>query len=445
MSRPPIKYAKNAAGLNIAYWTLGDGPPDLVYVPNFVTNVDLLWLFEPVARILRRLASVGRLTEFDTSGTGVSDSIPVDELPTMEQWMDDVRVVMDAEGIERATLISQDSGGPVAALFAATHPDRTAGLVLLGSYARMLSAPDYPWGYPSERRTHALDEFLEMWGTGKQLQVTGPTVADDAAWQEWVGVMERAVSVRMRRPLFEMLQSVDVRAVLPAVRVPTLVIHRQGDRYIRASLGRFLADNIEGAKYVELPGDDHYWFMGDSGRIVDEIRNFVIGAREDPQETDRVLATLMFTDIVDSTGYAARLGDRRWRELLDRHDEVVRESLRHFRGQEVKATGDGFLATFDGPARAIRCALSLNQQMSSLGIELRTGLHTGEVEQRGEDLGGIAVHIGARVMAEAEPSEILVTGSVPPLVTGSGITFEDQGIRDLRGIPGEWRLFAVRE
>jgi class 3 adenylate cyclase len=248
----------------------------------------------------------------------------------------------------------------------------------------------------------------------------------------------------MRRPLFEMICAIDVRDVLPAIRVPTLVIHRAGDRYIRAANGRYLAEHIPGAKYVELPGDDHYMFFGDTDAILAEIREFVTGAREEALSADRVLATLMFTDIVDSTRRAAELGDRRWRSLIDRHDETIRDALRRYNGREVKTTGDGFLVTFDGPARAIRCAVAISESVRSLGLELRAGLHTGEVELRGEDIGGIAVHIGARVMSNAAPSEVLVSGAVPPLVAGSGIEFQDRGVGELKGVPGEWRLYAVK-
>jgi class 3 adenylate cyclase len=439
-----MKYAKNASGLHIAYWTLGDRAPDIVYIPNFVTTGDLFWAVDTTAEFLRRLATIGRLTQFDTSGTGGSDSIPPNELPTMERWMDDVRVVLDAEGIDRATLIAHDSGGPSACLFAASHPDRTAGLVLVGSYARLYDAPDYAWGYPSARMEEGIQRWLQAWGTGAQLELTAPSFSGDNTMRDWFGLMERTVRMGMRRPIFEMICSIDVRDVLPAIRVPTLVIHRAGDRYIRVGNGRYLAEHIPGAKYVELPGDDHYMFFGDTDAILDEIREFVTGAREEAQSTDRVLATLMFTDIVDSTRRAAELGDRRWRSLIDRHDETTREALRRYSGREVKTTGDGFLATFDGPARAIRCAVAIRESVRSLGLELRAGLHTGEVELRGEDIGGIAVHIGARVMSNAGPSEVLVSGAVPPLVAGSGIEFQDRGIGELKGVPGEWRLFAVK-
>jgi class 3 adenylate cyclase len=445
MSRPPIKYVENAAGLNVAYWTHGEGPPEILWVPNFTGNCDVLWMHEPMARYLRKLSSIGRLTSFDSSGTGGSDPIEPDKLPTMEQWMDDVRAVMDAEKIDRATMFAFDSGGPVVMTFAATHPDRVAGLILVNSFARLQRADDYPQGYPPELNAQAVDFWLSIWGTGSQLAITAPSLAGDESWQEWFAMLERMSGPPlMRRPVFEMISSIDVRDVLPALHVPTLVLHRAGDRWIRVAHGRYLAENIPDAKYMEMEGEDHYPFIGDTESILREVRAFVAGAREEWVE-DRVLATVLFTDMVDSTKHAARLGDRQWRVLLDRHDEAFRDVLAQFRGREVKTTGDGFLATFDGPARAVRCARKVRDAALSLGIEVRAGLHCGEMEVRGDDVGGLAVHVGARVAAMADAGEVLVSQTVKDLTIGSGLTFVDRGLTTLKGIPGEWRIYAVAD
>lgn len=439
-------YAINSAGLHVAYWTVGDGPPDIVWVPNFVGSGDAFWLWEPMARYFRRLASMGRLTHFDCSGTGGSDPIEPGRIPTMEQWMDDIRVVLDAVGIERATLFAMDSGGPFATLFAATHPDRVAGLILAGAFARLERAPDYPAGWPPEARDQGIEFWLSIWGTGGQLEITAPDLAGDESAREWFGLVERIGGPpRMRRAIFEMITAIDIRDVLPAVRVPTLVVHRTGDRWIRVEHGRYLGEHIPGARYVELPGDDHYPFVGDSDAILAEVREFVTGARDEHADEERVLATVLFTDIVDSTSRAAELGDRKWRDLLDRHDDGVRDALRRFRGREVKTTGDGFFATFDGPARAVRCARSISDLGRSLGVEIRAGLHCGEVEIRGDDVGGISVHVGARVAAMARPSEVLVSQTVKDLTIGSGLTFDDRGSHTLKGVPGEWRVYSVAD
>lgn len=442
MTRPPIKYVQNSTGQHLAYWTFGEGSPDIVWVPNFVGHTDAYWMHEPMAQFLRRVASIGRLTTFDRAGTGGSDPIEPDELPTMEQWMDDVRAVMDAEGIERPVLLAMDAGGPIACTFAATHPDRCSALVLVASFARLERSDDTPFGYPPELRGKAIDAWLELWGNGGQIEITAPSVAGQDAWREWFAFMERLSGpVRMRRPIFEIIASLDVRDVLPAVHVPTLVLHRTGDRWVDVEHGRYLARRIPNARLVELPGEDHYPFL-DSDPMLAEIREFLTGARDETVD-DRVLATVLFTDIVDSTVRAAELGDRRWAELLDRHDETVRDALRRFRGREIKTTGDGFLATFDGPARAVRCARAIRDAARALGIEIRAGLHTGEMERRGDDVGGLSVHVGARVAALAQAGEVLVSQTVKDLTIGSGLTFRDRGARELKGIPGEWRIYAL--
>lgn len=444
MTRPEYKYAINRAGLNLSYCTLGDGPNTILWVPNFVGRVDVLWLNPSMNRFLGRLATVGRLVAFDMAGMGGSDPIAPDELPTMEQWMDDVRVILDAESIERVTLICMDSAAAPGALFAATHPDRVSGMVLFGSFARLERDDDYPLGIPRELRERAVDGWMRVWGTGKQLTITSPSLANDEITREWSAFIERASGPRrLWRPIFEMIAQIDIRDVLPAIRVPTLVMHRTDDHWVNVELGRWLAQHIPGARFAELPGDDHYPFFGDSEAVLREIRAFVSGEHDVAGAEDRALATLLFTDIVDSTARAADLGDSQWRVLLDRHDDGVRAALGRFRGREVKTMGDGFLATFDGPARAVRCALEITDLARAIGLQVRAGLHTGEIEIRGEDVAGIAVALAARVAASAGPGEVLTSQTVKDLTIGSGLAFDDRGAYALKGLPGEWRLYAV--
>ena len=444
MLEPNVKYTPNLAGLNIVYSAVGTGPPDLVWVPNFTSNVDAWWLFPQAVEFMGSMAAIGRLIQFDQPGSGGSDPLPPGSLPTMEQWMDDVRVVLDAEGVDRATLIAEDSAGPVALMFAATHPERTERLVLLNSFAKMERAPDYPWGFPPEDREGALDVWSDLWGTGRQLAITAPAYADNAELRRSFALVERlSAPPSVARALFEMITRIDVREVLPTVRVPTLILHRVGDPWIRIGHGRYLAEHIPGAELVELPGDAHYaGVLGDTKEIVGRIGEFVTGVHREAQDVDRVLATLLYTDIVDSTGRAAHLGDTAWRKLLDEHDRVAGRQIESFRGRLVKSTGDGVLATFDGPARAVRCARAMRDALGGFDIEIRAGLHTGEVELRGEDVGGIAAHVAARVMHSARPGEVLVSQTVKDLTIGSGIDYEDRGTHELRGVPGEWRLYV---
>ena len=444
MDKPRYKYVENAAGLNISYLTLGRASPDIVWMPNFTGRLDAVWLNPINRRFLSRLASIGRLLTFDTSGTGGSDPIAPDQLPTMEQWMDDIRAVMDAEGSERATLFAMDSAGSLAMVFAATHPDRVSSLILTNSYARLERDDDYPFGYSPEQKQSGVDWWLKRWGTGLQLELTGPSVAGDEDYRDWMAFIERASSPkRMWRAVFEMIASIDVRDVLPAIRVPTLVIHRAGDRWIRPEMGRYLADQISGARFVEVPGEDHYPWLGDTEPILQEVRTFVTGAQGPAAEDDRSLATLLFTDIVGSTSHAAELGDAQWRNLLDRHDDAVRGALQRFRGREIKTTGDGFFASFDGPARAVRCARVVTDAARELGMEVRAGLHTGEVEARGSDVTGLSVHLAARVAALAGPGQIFVSQTVKDLTIGSGLLFEERGAHTLKGIPGQWQVYEL--
>ena len=423
---------------------VGDGDLDLVYVPGLVSHLELFWEEPAYSRFLHRLASFSRLILMDRLGTGLSDRLPVGEASTYEQRMDDIRAVMDAVGSERAALLGWSEGAPLCATFAATYPQRTVALVMYGGMPRFVRAEDYPFGMPLEEVNAWLEMMPSMWGQDEELlRLWAPNVADQPGPRRWFARFGRmAVSPGGAVALFSMVRDLDVRDVLPAIRVPTLLVHRTGDDLVRIEHSRYMADRIPDAKLVELPGEDHLWWFGDQDAIVDEVQEFLTGVRPAP-EADRVLATVMFTDIVGSTRRAAELGDRRWRELLEGHEAVVRRELARHRGTEVKTTGDGFLATFDGPARGIRCARSIAEGVRQLGIEIRAGLHTGECELRNGDVGGIAVHTGARVSARAEPGEVLVSSTVRDLVAGSGIEFEDRGSHELKGVPGEWRLYAV--
>jgi class 3 adenylate cyclase len=374
---------------------------------------------------------------------GVSDPVPLAALPTLEQWMDDVRIVMEAAGSKRAALLGATDGGQMAMLFAATYPERTSALILVDSSARILRDVDYPWGLPADRVPRLLQRIEELWGTGGAVDILAPSVAHDERFRRWYARYERlAIGPRAVTTMFAAYLERDLRGVLPSIRVPTLVLHRVGDRYVRVGHGRYLTEHIPGAKYVELRGEDHLFFAGDTEAMLGEIEEFLTGVRPVP-EIDRVLATVLFTDIVGSTERAATLGDRAWHALLDTHHGIVRRELERHRGREVDTAGDGFLATFDGPARAIRCACAIRDGVRSLGIEIRAGLHTGECELMDDGVGGIAVHIGARVAASAAPSEVLVSSTVKDLVAGSGLRFADRGSHSLHGVPGEWRLFAV--
>ena len=440
---PETRYARSGE-FSIAYQVVGDGDLDLVYVPGLVSHLELFWEEPAYSRFLHRLASFSRLILMDRLGTGLSDRLPVGEASTYEQRMDDIRAVMDAVGSERAALLGWSEGAPLCATFAATYPQRTVALVMYGGMPRFVRAEDYPFGMPLEEMNAWLEVMPSMWGQDEELlRLWAPNVADQPGPRRWFARFGRmAVSPGGAVALFSMVRDLDVRDVLPAIRVPTLLVHRAGDDLIRIEHSRYMADRIPDAKLVELPGEDHLWWFGDQDAIVDEVQEFLTGVRPAP-EADRVLATVMFTDIVGSTRRAAELGDRRWRELLEGHEAVVRRELARHRGTEVKTTGDGFLATFDGPARGIRCARSIAEGVRQLGIEIRAGLHTGECELRNGDVGGIAVHTGARVSARAEPGEVLVSSTVKDLVAGSGIEFEDRGSHELKGVPGEWRLYAV--
>jgi len=420
---------------------LGAGDLDVVMVPQWLSNIEQYWEHPASSHFLQRIASFSRLIIFDKLGTGLSDPVPSTQ--TLEERMDDVLAVMDAAGSERAVLLGPSEGGPMAALVAAAHPERCISLVLYGAAARWLQAPDYPEGQRPELAAMLAQRWIDAWGTGSSLRVIAPSLADDMKFRRWWGRMERnSVRPGLVGSMIETINATDIREILPAIRVPTLVLHRRGDRLVSLANGRYLASAIPDARLVELDGDDHMYFAGDVDRLLDEVEEFVTGAPAF-HDRERVLATVMFTDIVGSTRRAAALGDERWHHLLDDHDRLVRRQIADYRGRAVRSTGDGVLATFDGPARAIRCALSVVASAQRLDLDLRAGLHTGECELDGDDLAGLAVHIGARIAELAEPSQVLVSGTVRDLVVGSSIGFRDEGVQTLAGVPGEWRLFTV--
>jgi class 3 adenylate cyclase len=440
-ARPQTRYARSG-DVHVAYQVFGAGDLDLVIVPGFITHVELAWEHGPSARFLERLASFARVMTFDRRGAGLSD--PVRDAPTLEERMDDVRAVMDAAGSERAALLGISEGVPMCILFAATYPERVRALVCSGGLARSTEAPDYPWALPTDALLEAGFELvLPHWGTGAMVEVAAPSVADDPETRAFFARMERAsASPGMLASLAAMFVDIDVRDVVPTVHVPTLVLHRRHDRLVNVRHGRWLAEHLPNARLIELPGDDHSFLYEDPERTLGDVQEFLIGTREEP-EPERILATVLFTDIVDSTRTAAEFGDRRWREVLEGHHRDVRAALARFSGREVKSIGDGFLATFDGPARAVRCARAIAGASDPAGIRVRAGLHAGECEVMGDDIGGIAVHIAARVSALAGPGEVLVSRTVKDLVAGSGIEFDDRGEHTLKGVPDLWRLHGV--
>jgi class 3 adenylate cyclase len=440
--RPQTRYARSA-GVNIAYQVVGDGAFDLVYVMGWVTNLDYFWEEPSYARFLNRLASFSRLILFDKRGTGLSDRVHESDLPTLEQRMDDVRAVMDAAGSQRAALFGVSEGGPMSALFAATFPERTSALVIYGSYAKRVWSPDYPWAPTPQERQKFFDAIQQGWGDIVDLAVMAPSMIDDPRFRDWwAAYLRLSASPSAALAFARMNTQIDIRHLLPAIRVPTLVMHRVGDLDMDVGGARYMAEHIPGARYVELPGDDHLAWVGDQDAILDEVEEFLTGMRRGP-DPDRVLATVMFVDVVGSTERAAAIGDRRWRDLLEGYYSLVRRELNRYRGREIDTAGDGMFALFDGPARAVRCASAVTDGVRALGIEVRVGLHTGEIELAGDRAGGIAVHIGARVAGHAGAGEVLVSSTVRDLVAGSGLVFEDRGVHALKGVPGEWRLFAA--
>ena len=436
-----IRYATNG-DIHLAYSVEGEGPVDVMIVPTWFSNLDLYEDLPEVDRALKHFAPSARLIMWDRRGSGLSDRLPGPA--TLEEGMDDLLAVLDAAGSETAALFGLNESGSLCALTAAAHPERVSHLILYGTYATTVRQDDYPWAPTPEEREQEVSLLTQYWGTEAAAFMLKPALAVDETFARWARRWQRNSVSQDVVPLFyESLVHTDVRRVLPTIKVPTLVLHRKDDPVVPIDNGRYMADKIPGAKFVELEGDDHIPFFGDWKSVTDEIEEFVLGERSTPMD-DRVLATLLFTDIVGSTEKAAELGDSAWRERLDEHDALAVKYLGRYGGTLVKSTGDGILATFDGPARAIRCALAFCKAVASIGLTIRAGVHTGEVEVRGNDVGGIAVHIGARVAATAEAQEVLVSGAVPPLIAGSGIDFTERGVHQLKGVPGDWTLFAAR-
>ena len=435
------RYARSGE-VGIAYQVFGAGEIDLVLAYPFLSHLDLMWESPAMSHFLRRLGSFARVLVFDRRGVGLSDPAP--GAPTLEERMDDVRAVMDAAGSERAALLGMSEGATMCMLFAATYPERTSALVLWGAMARSTAAPDYPWAPQREAVEEAQEELIgPMWGQGATIEIFSPSMAADPRAREFQARFERQAASPMRvQQLFQMFLDTDVRDALPLIQAPTLVLHRRGDRAVNYRAARWLTEQIEGSRYAELEGEDHFPWVGDSDAALDAIEEFLTGVRPGPA-TERVLATVLFTDIVDSTRLAGELGDRRWRELLEEHQELVRERLRRFEGREIKTTGDGFLAVFDGPTRAAECARAIVEDVPALGIEVRAGLHTGEVELMGEDVGGIAVHVAARIAALADPRTVLASRTVRDLAVGSGVEFAPAGRHALKGVAEEWEVYSV--
>jgi class 3 adenylate cyclase len=435
------RYAKLGED-RIAYQVMGDGPIDLLYAPLTSDCIDLRWDWPPYAEFLRRLATFTRLIMFDRRGFGASDSVSGGAAPTWEHWADDARVVLDAVGSERAVILGHSDAGPIAILFAASQPERTRALILGNTTARFITAPDYPWGMPEAYAQAAEGVIEDVWGTEAFADFGAPDSAHDPAFRRWMAKISRLSSTpRDAATYYRWVQKTDVRDVLSSIRVPTLVVHRERVSYITIDQGRYLAQRIPGARFEVVPGADGTLYTEPHDEVLSHIEDFL--AKLPAVEADRALAAVLFTDIVGSTERAVALGDREWRDLLESHDAVSRILISQHRGKLVKMTGDGVLATFDGPGRAIRCAFAVRDALRPLGIEIRAGLHTGEVELRGDDIGGVGVHIAARVLERAGPGELLASSAVPLLVAGSGIAFEDRGEHDLKGV-GALRLFAVQ-
>ncbi|MFY9588934.1 MAG: adenylate/guanylate cyclase domain-containing protein [Actinomycetota bacterium] len=444
MISPETQYTKVGDAF-IGYQIIGDGPIDLIYVPGFASNIETLWDWPAYAKVFERLAFYSRLILFDPRGSGVSDPMPMTSVRTWEQVTEDVRAVLEAAKSERTAIFAQVDGGLPAILFAATYPDRISSLVLWNCYARAMTDDEYPIGVEPTDVDDVWDMLSELWGRPSMAIVSDPTMADDAEYVKAFARFTRTAASPTRAiAAMRYSQHIDARPALPSVRVPTLVVHTH-NAFIPLEHGRYLADHIPGARFLEVATPDLNLILGDSGEtVLDEVEEFLTGSRK-PVAVDRVLATVVFTDIVGSTAKASALGDRKWKELLAQHDRIAREEVERFNGRLVTKTGDGILATFDGPGRAIRCAHALSRALERADLPIRAGIHTGEIELReDDDIGGIAVHITSRIMSEAGPGEVVCSRTVKDLVAGSEFTFDNRGLCSLRGVPEEWQLYAVR-
>lgn len=441
-----IQYARTEDGVHVAYQTVtGEGTHEVLLVPGFISHLEHQWTSPGYRETMEHLTRFAKVTVLDRRGVGLSDPVPSDTPPTVEDRMDDLRAVMDTAGLERCAVFAMSEATPVSLVFAATYPNRVDALVLFGAMARTTAAEDYPFPTSREAFLEANRELIApFWGQGATAEIFVPSRADDPGMREWYARIERlGGSPGAVRAMYETTLQTDVRHVLPSIHTPTLVLHQQGDRVVNVRSGRWLADQIEDARFVELPGSDHAFFhTGLLSDVVDVIEEFVTGRRPRPAP-DRVLSTVLFTDIVDSTGRAAEVGDAAWKELLDRHDRAAADAVEQHGGRLVKTTGDGVLATFDRPSQAVRCVRTFRGRLAGTGLVIRAGLHTGEVELRGDDIGGLAVHAAARVMGHAAEDEVMVSRTVVDLTVGSGLEFEGRGIHELKGVPGEWQLFEV--
>jgi class 3 adenylate cyclase/pimeloyl-ACP methyl ester carboxylesterase len=441
---PETRYA-GSGGYDIAYQVAQGADRDIFYAPRMQTPIDLLWDDPIAARGLRRLNACGRLIMCDLRGNGASDSIDITRLPAMQAWVDDIGAVLDAAGSEQATLIACSEIALPMMLFAATYPERTTGLVLINAFACFLRTPETPFAMPVEFAKRYVERFQTIAGTGELVDYLAPSRTGEPAFRRWLARGQRlGASPRTAAAIYDLFMRTDLSGILPSIRVPTLILHREGDPHVRRGHAHFLAERIPAAQLVTLPGEDNEWFSGEIEPLLDEVEQFVTGIRR-ARRSDRVLATILFTDIVDSSKHAARLGDAAWKGLLEGYEGLLRSHIESFGGRLVETAGDGALATFDGPARAIYCACGIRDSVASLGLRIRAGLHTGEVELLGEGIGGLAVHIGARVAALAGPDEVLVSASIPPLVVGSAIRFAARGTHTLKGIPNAWDVYAVEE
>ncbi len=445
MSLPETQYVKTPGGY-VAYQVFGAGNLDILFISSWVSNLDVMWEIPQLANYLNQLASLGRVICFDKRGSGVSDPVPLASIPTLEEWMDDAREVLDAVGSQNAMLIGDAEGGFMATLFAATYSRRVSALVLINATPRWTRDEDYPIGYPKTAAAKLMKQFEQYWGTGLILLMTAPSMITDVEFRKTFAKYERlSMSPGVAVDLYKWIMALDVRSVLPSIRCPVLILHRKANDHYRVQYGRYLHEHIMGSKLIELEGADcHPFFAGDTSEILEEVGKFSTGV-EVEEHINRELTTIMFTDIVESTRQAAELGDQQWINKLEAHNEVVRRNLHQNRGSEVETTGDGFLATFDGPGRAIQCAKRIREEMEKLQLQLRIGLHTGELEFKRGVARGIALHLASRVMSAAGNNEIWVSRTVKDLVIGSRFEFTDKGVHELKGIPESWQLYAVAD